>query len=109
MTQRVHGTDTRGLDTMAICHSRVPEVTLKPALPYSAFQKVTEKAGDTTCSEDEAWAEQEPLQATGEEAKLTPSGYGHWMGAGAGARLETCEAIWTGRKVQWVEAKGLTS
>lgn len=100
---------TRGLDTMAIGHSGVPEVTLKPALPYSAFQKVTEEAGAMTCSEDEAWAEQEPLQVTGEEAKLTSGGYGHRMGAGAGARLETCEAIWTGRKVQWVKAKGLTS
>ena len=73
-----------GLATMAFCRSRVPEITLKPASLYSVFQKTTEEAGALVCTEDEAWAEQEPLQVKSEGTKLTPNRYGHRMDAGKG-------------------------
>lgn len=62
-----------GLATMAFCRLRVPEITLKPASLYSVFQKTTEEAGTLVCTEDEAWAEQEPLQVKSEGTKLTPN------------------------------------
>lgn len=48
-----------------------------------------EGAGAMIRSEDDAWAEREPEQVNSEEAKSTPSGYSHWVGAGAGAQLGT--------------------
>lgn len=76
-----------GLATMAFCLSRVPEITLKPASLYSVFQKTTEEAGALVCTEDEAWAEQEPLQVKSEGTKLTPNRYGHCDGCWEGAKL----------------------
>lgn len=57
-----------------------------------------------TSSQDDAWAEQEPLQVKSEEVKLAmATGRGE---AGAEARLETREVLWAGRQVQWVRATG---
>ena len=65
-----------------------------------------EGAGAMIRSEDDAWAEREPEQVNSEEAKSTPSGYSHWVGAGAGAQLGTWEAIWIGREVQGLRPRG---
>ena len=85
MIHDVHDTDTNmWVSYNGILPFRVREITLNPVSLYSVFQKTTEEVGALVCTEDEAWAEQEPLQVKTEGTKLTPDRYGHWTDAGKG-------------------------